>query len=429
MPTNDLELLDVPPDTGVTFCEPWHFEHATRDDLAFCPACRIFHHADYTCQHAILARYASLSVTGPAADDSPREWCEACEDHHDSIEDDCPRALIDCGDCDSEHERDEDCPREFCADCDDYHDRDRWGNIECPGWYCGDCDDYHEYGEDCPQSSYDGCCDAPQQQFTVRNDGQPPLASDTRAPVALPAGVISDEGLREIRRYLHRMASVGDDADALRNVSYEIEDALGSEWQTKTGNYTKRLSRFAYQKHQVKITPEVLSQVGCIARDHSMAVSFDIDVTRDLNRPPGDFCHEDSCWWESYSSSRCALKTNGGFGLRSFGSYGDVSGRVWVMPLRNTGDGGLVPTFDTMTPDAFVVFNGYGNLAGYTGARIMAAMAGWTYAKIGFECDPMYINAGGYLIAPEEIAQTCKSLNLDVRQHAHLSEMELASAA
>jgi hypothetical protein len=98
------------------------------------------------------------------------------------------------------------------------------------------------------------------------------------------------------------------------------------------------------------------------------------------------------------------------------------------MPLRKNADGELVPTFDTMSPDAFVAFNGYGDLNGYTGARVMAAMAGWTYARISFECSPMYVNAGGYLIAPEEIVQTCKSLDLSVRQHANLNEMEIANA-
>lgn len=153
----DLVMLDVPPDTGITFCEPWHVAHVTRDGLAFCRVCRVFHHDDYTCQHAILARNASLSVTGPAADDSPREWCDDCDDYHDSIADDCPAAMIECDDCDMTHARGGDCPREFCANCDDYHDRDRWGNAECPGWYCDDCNGSHPHGENCPQPYCSDC--------------------------------------------------------------------------------------------------------------------------------------------------------------------------------------------------------------------------------------------------------------------------------
>jgi hypothetical protein len=54
-------------------------------------------------------------------------------------------------------------------------------------------------------------------------------------------------------------------------------------------------------------------------------------------------------------------------------------------------------------------------------------MAGLTYRKIGFGCGPMYINSGGYLIAPEEIAQRYsedRSLYLDVSTHASLYDRE-----
>jgi len=452
MPANDLELLDVPPDTGATFCEPFHVAHISRDGLAFCRTCRVFHHADWTCLHAVQARHETMSVTvpgwRPASEDDPREYCDECEIYHDSAEDDCPRYVIECGDCDTEHAREDDCPREFCDDCDDYHDRDRWGNAECPGWYCEDCGDYHEYGEDCPEPYCDDCgghhapgdceadcdcgCESPRPVFAIRNDGELPLANDTRAAIALPADEISDVGLREIREYLLGIYHSDSDLNAdFYYLAFAFGNALGCKWQTKQGNYTKRLSRFAYQTYGgLKLTPEVMSQVGCIARDHSRAISFDIEVTRNLNMSAADFYHEDSCWFGSgsYAVSRCALKTNGGFGLRSFAGY-SVTGRTWVMPLR-LADGGLVPTFDTETPDAFVVFNGYGDLAGYAPARIMAAMAGWTYKKIDFVCNPMYINAGGYLIAPEQIIQDTSDLNLSVDQHAaYTDEREFANAA
>ncbi len=270
------------------------------------------------------------------------------------------------------------------------------------------------------------CCAAPQQSFTVRNDGQPPLASDTRVTITMPAGVISPEGIREIRYCLFRAAQWSvppDDERRLVGLGWNLAP-LGEEWQTRTGNYTKRLSRHAYKEHELKLSPEILSEVGCIARDHSKPVDFTVEVTRDLNRSSRYFGNHGSCWWGCYKESRCALKTNGGFALRSFGPSGEVSGRAWVMPLRLDGDGNLVPTFDTVTPDAFVLFNGYGELGNYTGARVMASMAGWTYKKIGFECEPMYINAGGYLIAPEETAQNVSALHLSVEAHSDLSETE-----
>ena len=289
----------------------------------------------------------------------------------------------------------------------------------CEGWYPDDDADEHDH------TRYDDCCTSPQLEFTIRNDGCEPLANDTRVTVALPAGTISTEGLKEIQRYLY--------AQYYGNSLYYDLDCLGDQWQAKGGNYAKRLSAHAYKNYQTKLTPEILSRVGVIARDHSNPVSTTVEVTRDLNQPPDAFYHEDSCWWQtSYGDSRCTLKTNGGFGLRTFKEYDKeydrVSGRAWVLPLRQDEHGQLNPTFNTLTPDAFVVFNGYGELSGYAAPRILAHMTGWTYRKISFRCEPMYVNAGGYLIAPEEIAQRYANdgLRLSVHPHADLFNREQA---
>lgn len=353
--------------------------------------------------------------------------------------------LINCTGCRTRHEQDATCPRGWCVYCGDWHTRDDWGDMECPGWHCGNCDAYHDYGDECPGWFCNDCddyhdygdecsrncgCESPQPDFTIRNDGEPPLASGTRARITLPADEISPAGLREIRYYLVNKYRESRTAVAMYHLAHSFEEALGAKWQTRQGNYTKRLSRHAYEAHSLKLTPEIMSQVGCIARDHSAtAVSLDIEVTRNLNKPSRDFYNSGSCWWGGMSDSRCALKTNGGFALRSF--KGDsVSGRAWVMPLRRAGEG-FEPVLDTMTPDAFIVFNGYGALEGYTAARIMAAMAGWTYKKISdFRCDPMYVNSGGYLVAPEQIVQDAgTSLRLTVPKHANLTEKEQNHAA
>lgn len=318
-----------------------------------------------------------------------------------------------------------------CSGCDDHYSPDDMcgtlgGNLVCESCrdsdysYCEDCDGYYpdDDGESHDHHGDDGCCESPQREFTIRNDGESPLKNDTRVTVTLPKGVISPEGIKEIRYYLQDKSYY--------DVSYDL-GKLDARWQTKEGNFTRRLSSLAYKTYGTKLPPEVLSKVGCIARDHSGQVDTEIEVTRDLNQPAGYFYHSDSCWWGSYSESRCALKTSGGFGMLSFWND-DVSGRAWVMPLRLR-DGKLYPTFDTVTPDAFVVFNGYGDLNGYTAARIMAHMSGWTYRKIDFECRPMYVNSGGYLIAPENIAgkYTNGELYLRASQHSSLYETELAS--
>jgi hypothetical protein len=290
--------------------------------------------------------------------------------------------------------------------------------------YCDDCDGYYHDSDadEHEHSSGNGCCESPQPEFKIRNDGCEPLAHDTRATITLPAGVIDNEGLKAIREYLRSHLDY-----PARDVIYDLE-SLDAQWQTRRGNYTRRLSSLAHRNHGAKLSQEILSQVGVIAREHSNAVSVEIEITRDLNMSASDFYHDDSCWWGSYYESRCALKTNGGFGLRSFNNWGNVTGRAWVMPLRQDERGRLTPTFETETPAAFVVFNGYGDLGGYAPARIMAHMAGWTYRKIGFDCSPMYINAGGYLVAPEEIAEqyTDGHLSLSVDQHSRLYHTETA---
>lgn len=293
--------------------------------------------------------------------------------------------------------------------------------------YCETCNGYHpsDDASEHDHDTYSGCCTSPQQNFTIRNDGYEPLANDTRVTVSLPSGTISPEGLTEIGKYLQSWAlydpALGYHSYPLRSFSRDLK-SLGNQWQTTTGNFAKRLSAHAYRAYKIKLDPEILSRVGTIAREHSQPVDIIIEVTRDLNQSAEYFYHEDSCWWGNYGESRCALKTNGGFGLRAFNSSGNVSGRAWVLPLRSIGHGTLCPTFDTVTPDAFVLFNEYGELGGYTASRVMAHMAGWTYRKIGFRCEPMYVNAGGFLVAPEGIARQYadKSLTMSVPQHASL---------
>lgn len=312
------------------------------------------------------------------------------------------------------------CETYFCARCDEYYVAGSTtveGNECCESCasdadYCDDCDEY--YWADASDHSHSCDCEAPAQSFTVRNDGEPLLANDTRATITLPAGVIDEQGLRRIK-------------SLLRNNDIDIHadlDDIGNAWQTRQGNFTKRLSRHVYKNQGgLKISAEVLSTVGCIAREHSSDTSeYEIEVTRDLNLSAEDFYHEGSCWWTSYASSRCALKSNGGFGLRTFsGPY--INGRAWVLPLKYDGMF-LSPTFNTVAPDAFVVFNGYGDLTKYVPARIIAHMAGMTYRKIAFKASPMYVNAGGYLVAPEAIVREVKDITLFLNEHSNLSQQE-----
>lgn len=304
--------------------------------------------------------------------------------------------------------------------------------------YCEDCEGYY-INDNAGEHDHDGSdrcgCESPALRFTIRNDGEPDLVNGTHATITLPAGVIDDEGLQRIRAYMH--------GKGLYNEAVVL-DQIDNRWQTREGNFTKRFSRAVYKTLGSKTEPELLSMIGTIAGEHSRAVDFTVEVTRDLNQRASAFYHSGSCWWTDYSQSRCALKSNGGFGLLTHEDYG-VTGRAWVMPLKKvpaaaplpftdeptTAPYTLLPTFDTMTPAAFVVFNGYGRLEGYTAARILSHMVGMTYRRIAFDCDPMYVNSGGYLVAPEDIATRYNDgeLVLSVEQHSSLFQDERALAA
>lgn len=288
--------------------------------------------------------------------------------------------------------------------------------------YCDYCDHYYPDDYSGDHQHGDGCCESPAQEFVIRNDGLAPLANDVQVHVTLPAGVIDEMGMQRIINYLYDS-----------NLRYEglMVPDIGDQWQTKEGNFTKRLSRAVYKRYKRKMSTDVLSMIGTIAGEHSRAVDFTVMVTRDLNQHAGFFYHTASCWWGGYSEGRCALKTNGGFGLLTYSETGKVSGRAWVLPLKDTLEQRLHATFNALTPDGFMVFNGYGTLSGYNGARIIAHMAGMTYRKVGFEASPMFINNdAGYLVAPEDIAarHTNGYVNVPIDTHSTLFEAEQRAA-
>lgn len=392
------------------------------------------HSAAFSTPHAAQSTFPDLVARSFLDGDSLEIiWCESCVEPGSFGEDEMTGVKGGEYACESCLEDD----YFYCESCDEY-DTTFDASYVNGNYVCEDCEDrYYSYCDECDESYHndysedhdhaeDCDCEAPpeSQAFTMRNDGEDPLAQDTRATISLPAGEIDEQGIQRIVEYL---------LSAKRSSAAVIvsRGIIGIAWQTREGNYTKRLSRANHKDGGEALTPEMMSQIGVIARDHSKPVDHQIKVTRDLNLSASDFYHGESCWWSSHSESRCALKSNGGIGLRTFGDRGHVTGRAWIMPLKVKDGAGLTPTTETLDPDAFVVFNGYGDLSGYTAARIVAHMAGMTYRKISFDVDPMYVNSNaGYLVAPEAIAApyTNGSLYLTLDQHANLYETEQKEA-
>lgn len=313
-------------------------------------------------------------------------WCECCESKVDSV----------CRECES-------C--ENCCDC----------------TYCNCCDNVAEYlcdecerCEDCCNCVY--CdCEAPHQHFTFPNNGFGTVEQDERITVELPSGVISDQGLRDVTRMLQGNLDV-DHYYRIQN----IIDGVGPDWQTKRGNFTRRLSS-ALHKAGIKIPKSLLSDVGNIVRSHTSAESsWCVEFTRDLNQDADYFYHGGSCWFTKgeFGKSRCALKSWGGLALRSFrgpdDDHDNPNGRVWVQPITAE----LVPTHDAVNASAYVVYNGYGALGGYTAARIIAHLTSKTYRKITFNAENQYINSAvGYIVGDESMISEIGNLDITGDEH------------
>ena len=377
-----------------------------------------------------------------------------------AIEDATGDSVASCGDCGElawlddmtgvgrygDHLVCEDCrdaSYEACCNCDRWSDK---GEVHYPddyeAWcercfydhwsYCEDCDAYYNNDDD-HESEHTCSCEAPHLCFHFPANGHGTVEQDEELPVALPAGTIDQEGLTKIRYLLLDSLTAWPE----RCMVSWVMDQVGDQWTTKAGNYTKRLSREFYnvrdgadQPMRIKLPEGVLSEVGNIARAHSSGdKTWNVAFTRDLNQSASDFYHDGSCWWGGYGYSRCALKSWGGIGMRTFekGRWGDrVRGRAWVQPLkmgritnyRGEESTGLVPTHDSIGADAYLVYNGYGDLDGYTGVRIVAHLTSKSYKKIAVRIDRQYVNGdSGYLVADESILANIDRVQIDLEEH------------
>lgn len=321
--------------------------------------------------------------------------------------------------CDS-HLNDDDYRR--CNGCDKHRNRRRMTYVD-DYWYCDDecldnhcffchdCDAWSRWEHEHDNEDEDDCdCDAPHVNFEFPANGHGTIGNDDRLDVTLPAGTIDSEGIRSIRMLL-----ISNDIpwDAVDRVIL----ATGDKWQGKKGNFTKRLSRELYATYSIKIPAPVLSEIGNLARQHSSTTSdWAVEFTRRLNLDADDFCHDDSCWWQSYYKSRCALKNWGGLGMRAFDSYDTPVGRAWVQPL----DADLQPTHDTLGAHAYLVYNSYGQVDEYKAARIVAHLTGRTYRKVVFMANPQYVNSNmAILVADEATCLATSEVNYTFGEHDH----------
>lgn len=277
--------------------------------------------------------------------------------------------------------------------------------------FCANCHDNLEYCERCEETYYQPhtcstCECVPERRrfrFPIEN-GARSVASERRVTVTLPAGTVSREGMQQISWVVFDEVAASSDPN-INTKCYIARSAvmqLECDWQTRTGNFPKRLQKAILQATGFKASAELISRIGNLARQHSGSqAKWHVEMSRNLNASAQHWYHGESCWWGSYSHSRCRLKGCGGLGMRTFdtaGDLADVTGRMWVIPL----DAQLKPTHDTILAFAYLAFNAYG-FEGYDGARVLAQMTGLSYRKIYLHADDdrhMYVNGQtGFLIA------------------------------
>ena len=344
--------------------------------------------------------------------------CEDCGAWHDS--DESALAVNETLLCDG-------CAEAYalCVGCDRYalYYNDVEGSPyceDCTGEYCFYCESCEEWSH----NKHDHTCDcvAPHQRFSFPANGAGTVSNDERLEVTLPAGVIDQVGMRAIQQLIYDSVKGSDTLSQHIGwgAIYNVLEAVGDQWQTKQGNFTRRVSRQVYKTCKAKLPDGILSEVGNLARQHSSETSeWTVEFTRDLNLGPDEFCHEDSCWWQSYYLSRCALKNWGGLGLRTWEqSYGGYvpTGRAWVQPLTEN----LEPTHDAIGAHAYIVYNAYGAIDGYRAARIVAHLTSMTYRKVTFSSGPQYVNDDkGFLVAPEDTCINTDRIHLRGDPHDH----------
>ncbi len=368
------------------------------------------------------------------------------EDFIEAIEEITGYGCVFCNDCDALVRERADDGLEVCTDCIsnysycDYCEAHRRGDMtdvgdrtycqNCLESQCTYCHACQMWIEDCDENHGHPCeCEAPHRHFQFPNDGHGMVSEGERFTVELPKGTIDEQGLRAITNLVQQTINGSDNPDHQYIFFFPDMDEVGVLWQTKKGNFTRRLSSMLYKKHKFKLPPEVISEVGNLGRAHSSdAASWEVEFTRDLNRPAEDFCHDDSCWFTdgSYGASRCALKQWGGLALRTFSStsYHDFpTGRAWVQPLNED----LEPTHDIINAHAYVVYNGYGEMeARYVAARIVAHLTGRTYRKIQFTASPQFINGeSGYLVADEKTCRKTGVVSYSYDEHETLDADEI----
>ena len=338
-----------------------------------------------------------------------------------------------------------------CTNCGRFEHRDQSINIRDYGWVCNGCYEsgapdasqcqacgyyyltenmyYDENGDQhfCDEHAPRSSCQ-PQHmefEFPALCTPQKTIREDEIVPITVGRGDVSEEGMRLIHGMIYTKTSGkygygGISLDEIIN-----QDLYDRSWQTKEGNFPKRLAKHLLVEHSMKLNEDVMTEIGNIAKAHAaIPGTHYISLTRNLNLPADEFINEGSCWWGSESHSRCELKAYFGFGVRTWSTPdgyrdgGHPVSRAWLVPLTVSAGGPKEPKFaptHVLPADAYVLFNAY-EIDQLPYARMIAGMTGKSYRKLKMFDMSAYVNAAGILVAEQSICDATDRVVLPMKR-------------
>lgn len=406
--TKRARLIEKISGRTLTTCEEcgmWAYASASEYDVTLCYACRTIGQACDDCAHIQKAyRLTQIGV----APGTPTRVCQRCLTNH----------------------------YRYCRRCGRYYPNAR---------------PRHRHLLGCQ-------CKAPMATFRFpRPDGSArfgyTMESDRRTTVAMPSGVISDEGIRMIKGVM------GQDPDRkVRNCAWMVDElapiwvvSKGKPSEGGAGPYPRRLAKMVWTLTHpegtcpdvaraghgpycpgVKLSPAILGKIGQTARAHTLEEqSLRIMVSRDFE-DRNRWVYKNSCWWSEFNRGMCMFKAIGGIGIRAYKTQSGVIPfcRAWIIPMKIDDRGEFRPEQDPMEANAFVVFNGYINPhssrssdhpRGYTlqMARTVSHLVSQPYGPVDIHGSPMYVNDGsGYLIASQDVIDNHDEITFQEVRHS-----------
>lgn len=183
------------------------------------------------------------------------------------------------------------------------------------------------------------------------------------------------------------------------------------------GTLPKRIAKWVYQQHQIKLPAEEISEIGNIAAEHcDKTQTYYFDFTDRLNWSDGDFGDHGSCIMSSdgcHKSARDTIEENGCWAMRFYEGPGKRGvGRAWVYDFGKY----------------CVLFNGYWsadsscslNHNGSITAKLARILSQWLdnayYHRVSLRCsaDSMYINGcHGIAIGPQDVVAPMTAARLE----------------